>query len=410
MVQSCVVTGILPKSVSSTVDVTRSGFGTVQAAIIFAQTGVVSGTSVDEIMLAGAFYDGTNTKSINVFDEDNLGTSNSVSDIDSGGFYIHDRRMTISNVTDGLRLTMSAGTTETDDQYFFAILIKDVVSATALEYNLGTSTSAQTVTVGHPTHVLFGLFNRASGSRSGAYFGFGVAHNGSTLKQMHSVAYDEDAVTTTNSKTAVYNNKFLSDANPLAGTVITLSNLTSTQLDLTCSSSAGSAVISLLSLELNDANQFWMSDITTPASTGDSAVTGVGFTPSVVGTLTGITDSVAFGASEDGFKLGIAAVDAIGGMLILATAQDNATTSNTKNRYVDDVPLRLVTDLNAPLVRAAFTSMDADGYTLNYFTTTDQARSVQFAFGDLPAVPPTLQKLDKQFATITAHRLGGVLI
>lgn len=105
---------------------------------------------------------------------------------------------------------------------------------------------------------------------------------------------------------------------------------------------------------------------TSPTSTGNKAVTGVGFTPDVV--LHMPTASTVIPASSAGMiGTGFGAMDGSGNQWMnTLAAQDAQSTSNTSRYQRTDKCVAYINDTGTVNEEAAFVSMDADGFTTNF--------------------------------------------
>lgn len=113
---------------------------------------------------------------------------------------------------------------------------------------------------------------------------------------------------------------------------------------------------------------------TSPTSTGNKAVTGVGFQPSVV-LHAGVGFTAAPPGSAAGASVGWGAMDAAGGQWTNAVAaEDGQATSNTARYQRTDKALSLLSPSSLAVIEeAAYVSMDADGFTTNFTTAGGSA-------------------------------------
>lgn len=135
-----------------------------------------------------------------------------------------------------------------------------------------------------------------------------------------------------------------------------------------------------------------------PTSTGNSGVTGVGFTPSaeaflsfgvVAGTTVNTAGRSAFGAATGTSNRGSIAVSIEG--------------TNTTNKYLTRTRALRIDGDGTAAGEADFISHDADGFTLNWTTADATAEQVlYFAAGNAAAVPATV---NAPVATATATAL-----
>lgn len=121
-----------------------------------------------------------------------------------------------------------------------------------------------------------------------------------------------------------------------------------------------------LALSFGGAVEGWVGTVDTPTSTGDSAKTGVGFTPALV--LMGMTYAEAVDTTygdANGGTLGFSVFDADDEFAMSWGEEDAAATTNNQS-LSDNTAVELPDDDGAAGLTGAFTSMDADGFTINY--------------------------------------------
>lgn len=102
---------------------------------------------------------------------------------------------------------------------------------------------------------------------------------------------------------------------------------------------------------------------TAPAATGTKAVTGVGFKPDVV-FHTSISNATASVNTNAG-RLSLGAMDSSGNQWSLAETFDNAVNPSISSRRFETNRTLIGSSMSA-----SFTSMDSDGFTTNFDTTT----------------------------------------
>lgn len=110
------------------------------------------------------------------------------------------------------------------------------------------------------------------------------------------------------------------------------------------------------------------------AGTGTQAVRGVGFAPSLV--LFASESKVSGSAVTSHFRSAVGAMTAAGQFAATATAADTAGTSDTARYRNDAAVIGHVSDGGTPIVNAlaAYSSLDADGFTVNWSTNDGTAR------------------------------------
>lgn len=141
--KTAVVRASLTATGGASTDFTSSGFGTVSAALIFVSSANTTNNPQDGVSLSIGFWDGTNQRACQIQDFDNQATTasfRSSSDalgvvIDTSGSRL--ASFSVSNVTDGIRLTMVTDNTSTS--YYCTVILLAGISAAA-----GTFTPAAT--------------------------------------------------------------------------------------------------------------------------------------------------------------------------------------------------------------------------------------------------------------------------
>lgn len=111
-------------------------------------------------------------------------------------------------------------------------------------------------------------------------------------------------------------------------------------------------------------------EFTSPAGTGSQAYTGVGFSPeSIVFIGTGLTSApAATDSSANGFMIGTCCA-ALNQSSFSVKSQDNVSTSNSSHLSSTTSAVNLVEPGEGTNYLASVTSMDSDGFTLNWATT-----------------------------------------
>jgi hypothetical protein len=385
---------------ATTVDATSSGFGTPDAVLVFAVS-ARSGTNPNSVVQSSiGVWDGTDQACIGWYAVDNADTTLTSRYIRDGSVLVFASwngtshtilaRFTISNITDGVRLTLAEDGT-TVNRTATVVLLKGVtgkkVGVTAHD---GAGGTVNVTAPGFQPDLVFYLTNGlASGTddSSAQYGTFGVAHNdGSTLTQ-HCVSW----ASTTGVGTSVVNNSVNDDC---IGRVYyndgsisrkdTISDFDSSGFSITPSSGTPASRFIYLALKLPDPDDAYVAikDSKT-LTTGTQAYTGAGFTPILLG-LFGNTDTSTNSTSSTpsgGMSFGWA--DATVEQSLIFCDEDNEGTSDVVSRYDSDDILNLRLDDDAVDAVAAFSSFDSDGWTLNYSDPSSSARKMlAFALGN----------------------------
>lgn len=136
----------------------------------------------------------------------------------------------------------------------------------------------------------------------------------------------------------------------------------------------------------------WVGDVDSPTSTGDNAVTGVGFNPAVimpvVSTLytsdVDANDNTAGGLSIGAAVTDMASNDLEGSSRI--SIEDAADPTNTESSTESSI-IRVTQDDGTDGIAASFTSFDSDGFTLNWSLVdgSNAWAGIGLAFAEAPS-------------------------
>ncbi len=269
------------------------------------------------------------------------------------------------------------------------------LSTKAGNFALNTSTGNQAVTgIGFQPEIvlLFGSMNTADGVVVDFNLVIGAAT--SSTARGHVSINDEDGQGTSDSSRTIFTNSCLRMLAPgSASSYLVIADFVSMNADgftINISTAPGSAYrIGYLALAGSDLTSVKVGSFTTPVSTGNNATTGVGFQPDAVllfsngDVLETDTNSVAFG-----FGFAVSASERA--WTSLATPRSKVTTETYRRQGTDGCIAYLDHDGSSLEVHADFVSFDADGFTLNFDTTTSgdgviyvALKGGQYAVGDL---------------------------
>lgn len=135
-----------------------------------------------------------------------------------------------------------------------------------------------------------------------------------------------------------------------------------------------------LALDLGNSSA-WVSSFTSPSSTGSFSQTGVGFTPKAVGFGMTYCPTVDVGENDaDAGSFGISVFDSFGNACSQAYHDEDAADPTVAGSLHDTVPVHFIDGSGTQSHLASFTSMDSDGYTLD-FTVTDARAWFAWAIG-----------------------------
>lgn len=382
----------LPETTANTVDCTESGFGTVKAAIVFSnyksfgvgQTAAASSVSI-------GVWDGTNMRSVYAGTDNERTTTDSGRGIASTRILMHGYNQTlvssysISNITDGVRLTMHTdGTTAERSATVLMFSGTDVSSyvgsATATEIDEGATYRAQSV--GFKPKLIFTIcagIPYSSNTTTTQYImsiGCAIRQNGIQNRGIH--WFDTDATST--SRNALVFSKIYCQSQYYADAYTWAGKITSINTDgFTLETGEGitdSDSVAYLALDLGDYN-IGLQDFSTPTSTGDVVVDGLGFKPSHL--FTCCARAIVPESEYASFATSFGASDGTTESAISSHGQDNVANSNVGDALSDRlIEIRNVVD-SGVVTAATVSSFDDDGYTLNYSDVHGTSEYLGFA-------------------------------
>lgn len=285
-----------------------------------------------------------------------------------------------SLVADGIEIGLI--TNSSDRRGAIVAFAGDDSSADAGTISLGTGTSAITTTVGFEADVvlLFGVNVVAdSGNRSGFAITIGIAVNdGSATQRCISMCEADNDAAGGNPKQAILTGVASQQINPADGSDayrVVVDNFTSTSFDVTPNASAGNDGLIYLALNFGG-RQFALKDFTTPTSTGNQSITGVGFHPQIallfLTSLEGVDPSFPLATSDLMSALTISAIgdEQWSGTIRMDSGADpTEAASNMQNKAIQGSNATSTAAILATLV-----SFDSDGMTLNYTAVEGTAK------------------------------------
>lgn len=414
--QATVVVGTLPTT--GTLDLTSSGFGTVQAAILIgSMASNTSNPSTGNPTYTIGFWDGVNSNQVCIrqilTDAAATTATSRVIYNDRVLSFFNTRYITCSATTDGITLTVN-GTLDYDF-YVTAIFINGVTNVKAANLSIGNTVSAQDVTsVGFKADLLFAIASGstvANGVLTQGQISFGAAHNNS------SDVVSQGLMLVGSATSKASGDPYMQPVDGrIAGQIInasidydvTVSDFDTNGFTITTSSAAANDQIGYLAIELADPDDAWVDFIDAATSTGNSSQTGVGFEPDVVGLVGGLaTDpssvttrmSFSFGASDGTTQRSIGVRDE--DLADPTVSKAEADLSNILAIYDDD---------GTDLATASLSTMDSDGFTLNYSLAGSAYKILAFAIGDSTAGGGITGTLTKTQASDTISSAGTLAI
>lgn len=384
-------------AVSATENLTSSGFGTVDAAVFVTTTAGPGNNPSDAGALSVGFWDGTSAVSWGILSLNNISSSmlaSRGSHIDSAialpNPNIEDSviEATVSGTTDGVVITTSVDNTSSDKR-IAALLLGGLTNAKAFAYQLGTGTSYDITSIGFKPDVVFiGTVGfPTSGSikeRAEAIFSFGVVHNNSsdTVTQGLIAVTDKNGVgTTVSSSYADHQYCAMQLFDDAVSWKASAGSFDSSGFTLTTTASPGSDQVFILALQLADPDDFAIVFDDMPTSSGSDSVTGLAFEPDAIGLL--ISQATANQTVTAGLAAMVGFADASVETSLYAHSEDNQGTSDAHSGYSASNVIDFKSQSGAAAGTASLTSLNSDGWTLNYSTGGSAARKiVAFAVGN----------------------------
>jgi hypothetical protein len=384
-VEKKVLTGTITGSGST--DFTSPGFGTPDAAIVFFSLANTANNPATTARISIGFWDGTTQYCVGSEAADNQ-TSSNTSGVSAAyvGALFSDRAWSISNITDGVRISWVSGAALSVSLYVTVILLGGLTNKKVGSVDLGSSTSAINVTApGFPANLVFlaTIAKDGAGTRDGQRLSFGAAHiNSSGAVSQGSVAlYSEDALADTKSGCYVNDSAAITGAaNDGVGWQQTVT-ANASGFTLTPSASAAGVDGYYLAIQLPDPNKAHVAIDDARTSAGTEAYTGAGFTPEVLILVAGLASAVDTITQAGSFMLG--AGDATTERCVVVCDEDAQAVSDTESYCEAGSILHLRNDAGTANAVATIDSFDADGWTLNYSDGASSAwKMLAIAIGD----------------------------
>lgn len=380
-----------PTSNGGTQDFTSSGFGTPLCALFFGGYGTANGTVVNHAAFWIGAYDGTRQYSIGGASEDAQATTDTGNFTDTNsalGTLLNtdqtkDGDGTASFITDGARLTWADAP---PSAYLVNALLVGGTGVSncyvgQLTTNATQDATASTTAPGFQPDIILAFMHH--GNTSNQRFSVGMGwRNGGTVVQRGGTYSDDDALTATAQRSALITNRLV------PGYLATASGAELTSFDangftVTTRDGSGARDLTYVAIKLNALSAF-LHTSAAPTSTGNHAITGVGFRPQVGLMLSGDWANVdvyeSTGAGEPfGFSVFTEAQSATSSLW----SDDAAADSNTES-MTDTKVCRTRKDA-ADYQTCTLVSFDNDGATYNYTATNGTARQLAVLYVQAPA-------------------------
>jgi hypothetical protein len=291
-----------------------------------------------------------------------------------------------SSITDGVRINWdSVDGGYVDGTLVSAVFFSGLTNVSAGQIALGTEDTQVPVNVGfQPNAVIFGSILHATLDVAAAHalLSLGFAVDDGSDSQGCVAVTSFDAQGTSRTTTTVYNNRVgacVSLATDILLFSIECDNFNANGFDLYArGGDSASRYVFYIALDTGSDNKAVLG-VDSPTSTGDDAVTGTGFEPLFV--LQGLSDNTALGVQQRG-TFGISVFDDTNEYCYAIADEDGEATSDTETGH-DDIAVYLNLEDGSAAHDATYSSMDANGWTLNYSQADGTTRKwVALALGN----------------------------
>lgn len=406
-------------TVNGTADLVHSE--AVDAAIVFL-TGAGSTNPQDWALFSVGFWDGTNQTAMGGIDEHNTGTTDNAR-------YVHGARIVAAPTTSGalgVEGTASKVTTTvtddtvrvtTNDAYgttaarMSAIMLSGVTNAKAgwFDYNSDAAPDSPGAIGFEPDLVIMATSMNGADPPAGAGWmrtlvGFSHRNSSGTYKH-HGIN-----VTADNSQSAGRMDCTISDDYAITAYWQSALQMTCIANDFRSTDggrfsfvrqtgTANNRIIHYLALKLADPDDFDMDLIDTQTSTGNWSHTGFGFQGDVLGLFANgcAAADTNYDANVGTFMAGFG--DSSTERVVAYCAEDAADPTNTESYYDNSNILSLKFDDGTTDCVASLSSLNSNGFTLNYSNAASSATKVlAFTFGDSTAAGPVTHEAALSFA------------
>jgi hypothetical protein len=283
---------------------------------------------------------------------------------------------------DGFTLNWSDAAPSAYIIHYLALGGSDITDAKAGSFTSRSGAGAQSVTdPGFTPTFLLGTSNQNTsvGQRGGATMGLYLASGVSNQRGLGWQTADAGADTVAGSSQR--NSQWMVEPSSSGGYnwLADLSGFTATGFDLNFTNSAGARL--KLYLALAGAFDVYVGADTQKTSTGTKATTGVGFTPKALlfGSWGQAASASVDTSSADNQKASIGAATATDEGFVWNNDVDGAATSVANMRTVTDKAIGFSTSTATTDAEADLSSLDGDGFTLDWTTADGTAREFIFA-------------------------------
>ncbi len=364
---------------SGTVDITSSGFGDVDAAIIFISWATAEDTDTDGLSWNTYFWDNASGNEIGLSsaDEDGQGTTdtetnfrNDVAIVDQTGA-LDATGGAVTQITDGIRITW--GNNPGGTYRYYAIFFSGVTahadylsmsgsSGDAISYSTWDTDTGDSAAPDLVFFMSHASLNGPDHSQTGCRLSFGICVNDGSLTQKSTGMNSSNNKTTS----AVVQRRH-------SDRVGNIANNNSDSYELTAFATTGFTVTMRTNsdkrcpyLAIGGLSNVHLAELTTPAATGNNATTGVGFAPDFLIACTDAHTAYGSGSTSLDMLLTIGAGDENDEASISSYSEDAVATSNSGSRHSSKLLQTYQSSTSAKEHTGAIVSLDADGHTINW--------------------------------------------
>lgn len=385
-----VVTNTLPTSNGSYVDFTSSGFGTPDAAIVIVSNANTTNNPQAPLVYSIGFWVSAAQATAAIAGNDSQadtvtwrqtqsGDVSLILALPTGNTSSVLAEISATATTDGIRLTKDSGSSSAE-RYATVILINGCLNEYVGSVNLGTGTSAINVTApGFRADLVFALTVGAVNDTGlgHAILSFGAAHiNASDTVSQGLISFSsEDAVADTDVDTMVRDDAVA--CQNFNGTLSWSASIgaNASGFSITPSANASSDIVYYLALELANPADAYVAIKDTITGTGNQAYTGAGFTPSAIILGQTMCTAVNTNTSQGYFSIGAGGPDT--SEQCLGIIDEDAQTVSDNECYADTSNIvNIRSAVGSTDTIASLSSLDSDGWTLNYSDGSATARKM----------------------------------
>jgi len=284
------------------------------------------------------------------------------------------------------------------------------LSAYVSSFNISTTQDAEVDITGvgfTPDLTLFSAAATISADSTGntAQMSFGMmGWDGATIDQRMYGLYYRDNVSTTTTRTVLYNNRIWRGlfGNTDAAEV---TDVGADGFSVTTKEQSGQTTnINFLCLNFNGVAQHWLGSVTPPTTVSEVSETGPGFKPQFVFSYIGLAQTENSILDSDNGSYGIIVMDATNQFSNTLGDEDNQTVTSDTQNLVDNKAINLPDSDHTVGYEGTLTQFDAVGWTWDFTAVADATQRRWAAF----AVEEVAEPLDP--APVDQLRQSGGMI